>query len=251
MKLKNKWVLFVAFVPIFFVSCSSQRFEFSSCDIFINNLSGIDLSNAQIESIWFAQRKSFLGTYIQEVSKNYEPVENSKGKIPSTALPFSDVMVGVFLKCNQGSFPLGFFSDRIKKGGILPMNLLKSSLTLTIEEIGGIEGKIFLTAEKRAEDIGLEVRISDSMNPPAEVIWWFPLERDRWNKLILEKNFFPYLSFPDKLFRVSIKIKFCRTRYRMRIMEEKKIFEKDFSSFSEAQEELKKELKEIKFNLKI
>ncbi len=211
----------------------------------------MELSEAQIESVWFAQRKSFLGTYIQEASKNYEPVKGGKGKIPYINLPYSDVMVGVFLKSNNGSFPLGFFSDRIKRSGILPMSLLQSSLTLNIEEVGEIEGKIFLIAEKRAEDIGLEVRIADSMNPPAEVIWWFPLEREKWNKLILEKNFFPYFLFPDKLFKVSIKIKFCRTRYRMWIMEEKKILEKDFPSLSEAQEELKKELKEIKFNLKI
>lgn len=239
------------FVLLSFLSCSSPRFEFKSCDIFVNNLSEMELSEAQIESVWFAQRKSFLGTYIQEVSKSCEPVEKGKGKIPHINLSYSDIMVGVFLKNNKQSFPLGFFSDRIKKSGILPISLLQSSLTLNIDEVGGIEGKIFLTAEKRAEDIGLEVRIADSMNPPAEAIWWFPLEREKWNKLILEKNFFPYFLFQDKLFRVSIKIKFCRTRYRMRIMEEKKILEKDFPSLSEAQKELKKELKEIKFNLKI
>lgn len=251
MKLKIKLIILFIFLQLLLFSCSSPRFEFKSCDIFVNNLSEIELSEAQIESVWFAQRKSFLGTYIQEVSKSFEPVENGKGKIPSVTLSYPDVMVGVFLKTNQGSFPLGFFSDRIKKSGILPMSLLQSNLTLKIEEVGGIEGKIFLTAEKRAEDIGLEVRIADSMNPPAEVIWWFPLERDKWNKLILEKNFFPYFLFQEKLFKVSIKIKFCRTRYKMRIMEEKKILEKDFPSLSEAQKELKKELREIKFNLKI
>ncbi len=249
--MKNKGILLFVFIEILLFSCSSQRFEFKSQDISINNISGKELSNAQIEVVWFAQRKSFLGSYIQELSKNYVPVENQKGKIPSVILSYSDVMVGVFLKSNKGTFPLGFFSDRIKKGGILPMSLLKSTLNLYIEEVGGIEGKIFLTAEKRAEDIGLEVRIADSMNPPAEVIWWFPIEREKWNKLILKKNFFPYLSFPDKLFKVSIKIKFCRTRYGIRIMEEKKIMEKDLPSLSQAEEELKKEIREIRFNLKI
>lgn len=236
---------------LLYLSCSTPNFEFKSCEILINNLSEMELSGAQIEVIWFAQRKSFLGTYIQEVSKNLVPVEKGKGRIPSVALSFSDIMVGVFLKSDQGSFPLGFFSDRIKRSGILPMNLLQSSLTLNIEEVGGIEGKIFLTAEKRAEDIGLEVRIADSMNPPSEVIWWFPLERERWNKIFLERKLIPYFSFPGKLFKVSVKIKFCRTRYKMRIMEEREIMERDFPSPSEAEEELKKQLGEIVYNLKI
>lgn len=203
-----------------------------------------------MELVWFAQRKSFLGTYIQEVSRQVISFKNGNWTIPSLTLPYSEVMVGIFFK-NQGSHPLGFFSDTIKKDGILPLSLLKSGAKLKIEEIGGIEGKIFLNAERRAEDIGLEIRVSDSMNPSAEVIWWLPLERDKWNKILLEENFFPYFSFPQKLFRVSIKIKFCRTRYKIRIMEERKIFEKDFISLSEAEEEMKKELKEIKYNLKI
>ncbi len=203
-----------------------------------------------MEVVWFAQRKSFLGTYIQEVSKQVMSSKNGKWTIPSLTLPYSEVMVGIFLK-NESSHPLGFFSDTIKRGGIIPMALLKSGAKLKIEEIGGIEGRIFLNAERRAEDIGLEIRVSDSMNPPAEAIWWFPLERNKWNEIFLEENFFPYLSFPQKLFNVSIKIKFCRTRYKMRIMEERKIFEKDFISLSEAEEEMSNELREIKYNLKI
>jgi len=237
--------------PLLLFSCSSQRFEFKSCEISINNLSGKEIKDAQIEVVWLAQRKSFLGTYIQEVSKNSETVEKGKGRIPSISLPYSDVMLGVFFKNSDGSFPLGFFSDKIEKSGVLPLRLLQSNLILNIEEFGGIEGKIFLTAEERAEDIGLQVRISDSMNPPSEIVWWFPLERNKWNKIKLEKMLFPYLLFPKRVFQVSIKIKFCRTRYGLRIMEEREIFEKDFSSIVGAEEDLKRNLEEIKFNLKI
>jgi len=251
LRIERKILYFLLLFSILLFSCSSQRFEFESCEISINNLSGKEIQDAQIEVVWLAQRKSFLGTYIQEVSKNSEPVENGKGRIPSISLPYSDVMLGVFLKSSDGSFPLGFFSDKIEKSGVLPLRLLQSNLTLNIEEFGGIEGKIFLTAEERAEDIGLQVRISDSMNPPSEIVWWFPLERNRWNKIELERKPFPYLLLEGKIFKVSAKIKFCRTRYGMRIMEEREIFEKDFSEFLEAEEALKKELKEIKFNLKI
>lgn len=232
------------------ISCSSPRFKFLSWEIYLENFSEEKASHDQIELVWFAQRKSFLGTYIQEVVRQLVSSKNGNWTIPSITLPYSEVMVGIFLK-NKDSHPLGFFSDTIKKDGILPLSLLKSGVKLKIEEIGGIEGKIFLNAEKKAEDIGLEIRVSDSMNPPAEVIWWFPLERDKYNRIFLERNFFPYFSFPQKLFKVSIKIKFCRTRYKMRIMEERKIFEKDLISLSEADEVMKNELREIKYNLKI
>ncbi len=247
---KKSILLFLTFTTLFF-SCSSSRFEFHSKEIILQNLSEKSTKGSKLEIVWFAQRKSFLGAYIQEVLKQSESLENGKGKIPSVILPFQDVMMGVFLKMGEESFPLGFFSDRIKREGVLPMDFLQSKLTLKIEEIGGVEGKLFLTAEKRAEDIGLEIKLSDSMNPPAEIIWWFPLERDAWNRINLQKRIFPYLSLPKRIFKVSGKIKFCRTRYGMRIMEEKLIFEAEFPSLIDVEEKIQKEIKEIKFHLKI
>ncbi|MGQ9618916.1 MAG: hypothetical protein ACUVUG_08165 [Candidatus Aminicenantia bacterium] len=249
--MKFQRIVSLLFAFLYFFSCSSSKFEFHSTEISLEDFLKNDLQNGKFEIVWLAQKNSFLGTYIQELSRQIIGIDNKKSRIPSVTLSHSEVMLGLFYKSENGSFPLGFFSSNIKREGILPMDFLKNGLILKSERIGGFQGRVFLTAEKKAEDIGIEIRVSDSMNRPGEIIWWFPLEREKWNEFILGRKFFPYLSFKEKVFNTEIKIKFCRTRYGQRIMEERKILEEDYTSLSQAEDKIKNLIKELKFNLKI